>query len=137
MGASVLQLDNLTDSDIGAWRELSEAALEPNPFFDPDFVLPAAAELDSTGVGLLVARQGDDWTGCMPVVRQRGWRRVPTTGLVVWRHLYCFLGTPLLRPDQAEDAARFYTAIFPNSKAGSSALTSWPPMVQSAARWSP
>jgi CelD/BcsL family acetyltransferase involved in cellulose biosynthesis len=104
VGASVLQLDDLTDSDIAAWRELSETAVEPNPFFDPDFVLPAAAELDSNGVGLLVARRGAEWTGCIPVVRKRSWRRVPATGLVAWNHLYCFLCTPLLRPGHAEEA---------------------------------
>jgi CelD/BcsL family acetyltransferase involved in cellulose biosynthesis len=103
VGASVLQLDELSDSDLGAWRELSEAAVEPNPFFDPDFVLPAAAELDPGNVGLLVASRGTDWIGCMPVVSRRGWRRVPATGLVVWNHLYCFLCTPLLRADQADD----------------------------------
>jgi CelD/BcsL family acetyltransferase involved in cellulose biosynthesis len=101
----MLSIEDLTDSDIGAWRDLSVAALEPNPFFDPDFVLPAADGLDARGVGLLVAREGSDWTGCMPVVRERGWRRVPATGLVTWKHLYCFLGTPLLRPEAVEDAA--------------------------------
>jgi CelD/BcsL family acetyltransferase involved in cellulose biosynthesis len=104
VGASVLQLDDLSDSDIAAWRELSEAAVEPNPFFDPDFVLPAATALDSGGVGLLVASRGAEWIGCVPVIRKRGWRRVPATGLVTWKHLYCFLGTPLLRPDHADEA---------------------------------
>jgi CelD/BcsL family acetyltransferase involved in cellulose biosynthesis len=105
VGASLLQLDDLTESDIGAWRDLSETAVEPNPFFDPDFVLPAAAELDPRGVGLLVARRGEEWIGCMPVQRTRGWRRVPATGLVAWRNLYCFLGTPLLSPREAEEGA--------------------------------
>jgi CelD/BcsL family acetyltransferase involved in cellulose biosynthesis len=105
VGASLLQLEDLTESDIGAWRDLSETAVEPNPFFDPDFVLPAAAELDPGSVGLLVASSGTDWTGCIPVVRRRAWRRVPAMGLVVWNHLYCFLGTPLLRADGADDGA--------------------------------
>jgi CelD/BcsL family acetyltransferase involved in cellulose biosynthesis len=109
VGASLLQLEDLTESDIGAWRDLSETAVEPNPFFDPDFVLPAATELDAGGVRLLVARRGTDWIGCIPVERTRGWRRVPATGLVAWRNLYCFLGTPLLRPGEAEEGVAALT----------------------------
>jgi CelD/BcsL family acetyltransferase involved in cellulose biosynthesis len=106
VGASLLPIDQLSDADLGAWRELSESAVEPNPFFDPDFVLPSVAELDSKGVGLLVAQHNGDWTACMPVRRMRGWRRVPATGLVCWKHLYCFLGTPLLRPDRAREGIK-------------------------------
>ena len=47
VGASLLPIDGLSDSDLAAWRELSDSALEPNPFFDPDFVMPAVAELDA------------------------------------------------------------------------------------------
>jgi CelD/BcsL family acetyltransferase involved in cellulose biosynthesis len=106
VGASLLSIDRLGESDLGAWRELSEIALEPNPFFDPDFVMPAVAELDSKGVGLLVAEDEGNWTACMPVRRIRGWRRVPATGLVCWKHLYCFFGTPLVRPDRALEGLR-------------------------------
>jgi CelD/BcsL family acetyltransferase involved in cellulose biosynthesis len=94
----------LSDAEISAWRELADQAVEPNPFLDPDFVLPAAAALHPRHLGLLVATEGSDWTACLPVTRARGWRRVPLRGLVTWRHLYCYLGTPLLRLD-AVDAA--------------------------------
>ncbi len=106
MGASLLAIDELRQADFGAWRELSDSALEPNPFFDPDFVMPAVEKLDSSGVGLLVSKEDGGWTACMPVRRARGWRRVPATGLVAWKHLYCFLGTPLLHPDRAKEGMR-------------------------------
>ena len=107
---SLRPVDELTDAEIFAWRELSDQAVEPNPFLDPDFVLPAAAALRPRHLGLLVATEGTDWTACLPVTRARGWRRVPLRGLVTWRHLYCYLGTPLLRPDAGDAIARILDA---------------------------
>lgn len=92
----------LSKSEIDAWRELSEAALEPNPFHDPDFVLPAAQELRPRNLGVLAVRDDSDWLCCLPVVRTRGWRRIPLKGLVTWKNLYCFLGTPLVRAGSEE-----------------------------------
>ncbi|MDX6650476.1 MAG: hypothetical protein QOJ97_2427 [Solirubrobacteraceae bacterium] len=100
----------LADVDCGAlarWRELVEEASEPNPYFDPDFVLPAAAAVGAR-VALLVARDDDGWTGCLPVqraVRSRSWGYAPLRGLVAWTHRYGFLGTPLLREGSETRAA--------------------------------
>jgi CelD/BcsL family acetyltransferase involved in cellulose biosynthesis len=101
--ASLLPTDELGERELDAWRELSQSALVPNPYFDPDFALPMARALGSR-VALLVATDGPQWIGCLPVESTRRWRRVPLRGLVTWRHLYCFLGTPLLRSAAAERA---------------------------------
>lgn len=105
--AVLIPLDELAEPDLREWRLLADAALEPNPFFDPDFVLPMAAALDDE-VSLLVSREGDRWQACLPVTEKRGWRAVPGKALVTWRHPYCFLGTPLVRP---EEPHRGLTAI--------------------------
>jgi CelD/BcsL family acetyltransferase involved in cellulose biosynthesis len=97
VGASLLPIDELTDADVAAWRELAEAAVEPNPFFHPDFVMTVAAGLGISDVSVLSVRDGSEWLACLPVERKRGWHRVPLGGLVTWNHLYCFLGTPLVR----------------------------------------
>jgi CelD/BcsL family acetyltransferase involved in cellulose biosynthesis len=104
--AELLPIEPLSELELGAWRELAEVALEPNPFFNPDFVLAAATGLHARGVGLLATRNSDGWTGCLPVTRVRGWRRVPLRGLVTWNHLYCFLGTPLVRPGAEDEALK-------------------------------
>jgi CelD/BcsL family acetyltransferase involved in cellulose biosynthesis len=104
VGASLLPIDQLTDGDVVAWRELAENAVEPNPFFHPDFALTVAEELGASGVSVLTVRDGPDWLACLPVERRRGWRRVPLRGLVTWNHLYCFLGTPLARADGLDGA---------------------------------
>jgi hypothetical protein len=46
----LLELAALSERDLDAWRELAARALEPNPFAEPDFVLPAADALDSQAV---------------------------------------------------------------------------------------
>jgi CelD/BcsL family acetyltransferase involved in cellulose biosynthesis len=74
-------------ADVAAWSDLAANAAEPNPFFEPAYVL-AAARAFGRGITLLVA---DDWSGVLPVRR-------PVPGVLrTWCHSYCFLGTPLVR----------------------------------------
>jgi CelD/BcsL family acetyltransferase involved in cellulose biosynthesis len=97
VSARVVPLAELGDRDLSAWRGLSDRAVEPNPFFDPDFVLAAADALGERGdVGVLVVEADGEWTGCLPVRHYRRWHRVPLPGVATWRHVYCFLGTPLV-----------------------------------------
>lgn len=98
-----LSLDALTPTDLGRWRNLAGRAAEPNPFFEPEFVLPAASHLGEPDTALLVVREGDDWLGCVPVRRLPRWRRIPFPCVAAWVHLYCFLGTPLVDPDRCVD----------------------------------
>jgi CelD/BcsL family acetyltransferase involved in cellulose biosynthesis len=103
--ARFVGLSDLTDRDVSAWRELAARAIEPNPFFEPDFVLPAARSLDgSGGVGILLAESADGWAACLPVRRAWRWRRLPLRSLTAWRHLYCYLGTPLVSDEQPQRA---------------------------------
>ncbi|MDX6697165.1 MAG: hypothetical protein QOE65_562 [Solirubrobacteraceae bacterium] len=106
--SELLVLGELNDRQVAEWRQLVRHAAEPNPFFDPDFVLPAAAGLRER-VALLVARDDDGWCGALPVqspVRARGWGHAPVRGLVAWTHRYCFLGTPLVRSGAETPATR-------------------------------
>ena len=91
----LIALDSLTPSDRLAWERLAAEATEPNPFFEPEFVLPAAAALGATEVRLLVDDGPDgSWRGCMPVAPTRMAGR--TLLLSTWKHPYSFLGTPLV-----------------------------------------
>ncbi|MDX6670893.1 MAG: hypothetical protein QOI91_1256 [Solirubrobacteraceae bacterium] len=106
--AELLALADVDGAALAHWRELVEQASEPNPFFDPDFVRPAAVAVGAR-VALLVARDDDGWTGCLPVqraMRSRSWGYVPLRGLVAWTHRYGFLGTPLLREGSEARAAQ-------------------------------
>jgi len=103
MRARLIATEEASERDIGAWRDLAGRALEPNPFFEPDFVLPAARRRDQRGVGLLIAEDENGWVACLPV-RPRRWRSLPVPALGAWCHSHCFLGTPLIAAG-ATDAA--------------------------------
>lgn len=75
-------------------------AAEPNPFFDPTFVLPAATGMEANPVLLVAIGRSGAWLGAMPVWHGRGWRRLPIRGFGTWRHPYGFFGAPLVRPGE-------------------------------------
>jgi CelD/BcsL family acetyltransferase involved in cellulose biosynthesis len=60
-------------------------------------------------VRLLVVEDGGDWLACLPVERVG---RGPLSFWSSWKHLYCFLGTPLLDGERAVDAAAALAAEF-------------------------
>jgi CelD/BcsL family acetyltransferase involved in cellulose biosynthesis len=99
--ARLVPLAELTTAEVGAWRELADRAIAPNPFFDPDYVLPAARGLgDFDRVGLAVVEQDGEWAACQPVRRYTNWHHLPLPCLGTWRHRYCLLGTPLVSPGE-------------------------------------
>jgi CelD/BcsL family acetyltransferase involved in cellulose biosynthesis len=126
--AELVGIGELTPRDLDAWSDLATRAAEPNPFFDPDFVLPAAkgrGESDHTAIARV--RDGDEWLGCLPVHRYRHWHRLPLPCLATWRHSYCLLGTPLLAPERAAEAlAAIVEAMGASSRVAFAALE-WMP----------
>jgi CelD/BcsL family acetyltransferase involved in cellulose biosynthesis len=102
--AAILGLDDLSAADVERWRALARQAAEPNPFFEPEYVLPAARLIGGRRLGLAVVKDADGWTACLPVHRPRRWHRVPLGCVATWQHKYCFLGTPLVRAGRVEAA---------------------------------
>jgi CelD/BcsL family acetyltransferase involved in cellulose biosynthesis len=102
--ASTLALGELGQRDMERWRALAAAAAEPNPFFEPEYVLPAAKLIGGRELGLVVVERSGEWAACLPVHRPGRWHRVPLGCVASWQHRYCFLGTPLARADGLEAA---------------------------------
>lgn len=97
-----MRVTDLQQDDIDAWRVLARQALDPNPFFEPEFVLPLESVRRQDNVHLLVLSEARRWLFCMPVVVRWGWRKMPVPVLSTWLSQYTFLGTPLVdaeRPD--------------------------------------
>src|SRR5947209_10253722 len=101
--AVLLTTSSLEPTDVEAWERLAAAAAQPNPFFEPDFVL-AAAEGRGEPAALLVVRAGRDWIACLPVERRAPWRSLPLPCLSPWLPAYAYLGDPLVDRDCIEDA---------------------------------
>ena len=72
-GLSAVRLDagSLDAADRAAWSDLADRAVEPNPFFRPEFVLPSVRHHD-VPVELIVVRDEtrSRWVACLPVRRK-------------------------------------------------------------------
>jgi hypothetical protein len=92
------------------WAQLEHDALEPNPFFAPQMVLPAARHLGGgLATYLLIAEQGDELRFLMPVAGGSSRPPAPVPRIRSWMHDYCFLSTPLLSGD--DDPAGVWAAV--------------------------
>jgi hypothetical protein len=102
----LLPLDPLSTTDVERWRELAAEAVERNPFFEPEFVGPAARHLGTRAPSLLVVHDIRGWAACMPVRREAHYLKLPGPALTNWVHEHCFLGTPLMAPGRIVPAWR-------------------------------
>ena len=96
-------LSALDAAAYGAWSRLADRAIEPNPYYRPEFVRTAAMTGDEPI--LIVAADGDDWIACLPVVRASRWRRMRLPVLAPWMPDHAFIATPLIDRERAADAA--------------------------------
>lgn len=97
----------LTDDDLNAWSELAGRAAEPNPFFEPDFVLAAAESPNAEPPELLVEERDGEWIACTPVRVTRLLGR--PLALSTWKHAYSHVGTPLVDDDHVSQFAEALT----------------------------
>ncbi|WP_028058898.1 GNAT family N-acetyltransferase [Candidatus Solirubrobacter pratensis] len=122
MRVEVRPLASLDAADVQRWRHLAATAAEPNPFYEPAFVYPAARNLTDHQTRLLIATDGDEWTACMPVVRSARFRKVPGPAVLNWVHTHCYLGTPLIAADRVTSAWRALLAHLLDKRTGFLAL---------------
>lgn len=105
MEVTLFAVSELTEPHLEAWRSLAERSVEPNPCFEPAFLLPALEHLDpERAVRLLVITEGAAMRFCLPVVPGTRWKRLPVTTLASWHHAYSVLGTPLVDRDHVGPA---------------------------------
>jgi CelD/BcsL family acetyltransferase involved in cellulose biosynthesis len=105
MEVTLLSIDELTEQHIEAWHSLTDRSVEPNPCFEPAFLVPALEHLDPEhSVRLLVITEGAEMWLCLPVVPSTRWKRLPLKALVSWHHAYSVLGTPLVDRDRVRPA---------------------------------
>ncbi|MGI9515969.1 MAG: GNAT family N-acetyltransferase [Pirellulaceae bacterium] len=92
------------------WQRLVETAIEPNAYYEPQFLLPALEHLASRRVSVLVVEapirvRPDDRRvicGLFPLESKRTLRGFPVSTSEMWQHPHCFLTTPLVRRDVAQ-----------------------------------
>lgn len=111
MGSTIttelVPLARIGPSDRAAWSALAARAVEPNPYFEAECVLPAAAHLHrGDRAELVVVRRGRRWLACVPVLRRAKWSDLYAPCLRTWNHAYCMCGTPLVDREAVADGVR-------------------------------
>jgi hypothetical protein len=112
MNGRVVQIARISNGDQLRWSDLAAHALEPNPMFEPECLIPAARLLpNGDEILLAVAEEGDRFFACVPltsaigvdatVAKVPGLRRRAITTQV--RRLR-YDGTPLVRDERGLEA---------------------------------
>ena len=69
MRARIVAPNELTCTDLARWSECAASSLEPNPFFEPDWLLPALEYLNESPTTMLVlAEHKGAVQACVPIV---------------------------------------------------------------------
>lgn len=97
---------------IQAWKRLAETAIEPNPFYEPWSLLPAWKTLAPDQSPELLVIEAPKRVhpagpkvlcGLFPILRHKRFYGLPVRCWELWRHVHCFLTTPLVRRDCARE----------------------------------
>jgi CelD/BcsL family acetyltransferase involved in cellulose biosynthesis len=117
-----------------AWQELAGDALEANPFHEPWMLRPAIEAFGGDAQLRVVlayartthlslpSRSRSALCGVFPLELRTHYRGLPLRHLAFWRHLHCFLGTPLLRRSSARDCLEAFFDWLGRDPLGASAL---------------
>ena len=91
---------------IPAWEELAADAIEPNVFYEPWQILPAVAAFGAGSrlihllmfsVNPAMPQARPLLCGYFPLEVVRRFQGTPLAALTLWKHIQCFLCTPLIR----------------------------------------
>ena len=80
---------------LAAWERLVARAAEPNPFFEPWYLLPSLRQWGD-GVSVKAWFHEGRLAGLMPVARAARYYGHPLTHASVWLHANAFCGVPLV-----------------------------------------
>jgi CelD/BcsL family acetyltransferase involved in cellulose biosynthesis len=127
--ACVVQVADPADMTphLAAWNELAREAIEPNPFYEPFCLLPALRLFAASGgIRILLIWNGAgperQLVGLLPVQSAKVSPWLSVHAWMPWQHHYCFLTTPLIHRNFADEAAQSLLAWF--GRAGQMAVLS-------------
>jgi hypothetical protein len=108
----IIGILDITESEMVAWHDLARHALEPNPLFEAECLIPAARYLlNGERMALVVAEEDGRFFGCFPVLRVEGDVRPSSSWAGIRRPTFTtqlrrlrYDGTPLLRSERSSEA---------------------------------
>jgi CelD/BcsL family acetyltransferase involved in cellulose biosynthesis len=106
-------VNKLSDDDVLAWRDLASHAVQPNPLYEAECLIPSARYFSNGGeIALVVAEEGGRFFGCFPVAWVAGNVRPSITWPGIRRPSFStqvrrldYDGTPLLREERGVETA--------------------------------
>jgi CelD/BcsL family acetyltransferase involved in cellulose biosynthesis len=103
----VISVRSITAADEAAWRALAERAIEPNPLYEPDCLIPAAQhQTFGAEIGLAVAEEDGRWYACVPTRNVKRWHKLPYPMVTSQVRRMIYQGTPLVDRDRSVEAVR-------------------------------
>jgi hypothetical protein len=107
MQGRIVNVKTVSAADEAAWQDLGLRAVEPNPFYEPHCLIPAA-EHQSFGreIDLVVAEDGGRFYGVLPIRRVKRWRGMPYPIATTQVRRMTYLGTPLIDASNGIEAVR-------------------------------
>jgi CelD/BcsL family acetyltransferase involved in cellulose biosynthesis len=101
----IIAVNDATDDEILAWRDLARRAAQPNPLFEVDCLVPAARHLrNGPDISLVLAEESGRFFGCFPVQRAARWKSLPRPVLATQVRRMQYDGTPLLDAERGHEA---------------------------------
>lgn len=97
---------------VPAWQDLADHAMEANVFYEPWLLMPALRTLNrGTPLRLVFIYETSSpetpgvsrLCGFFPLEPVSRFRNLPIRAWRLWKHLHCFLCTPLIRPERARE----------------------------------
>ncbi len=108
----VVENDEGLCSHVPAWQDLADHAMEANVFYEPWLLRPALRTLNrGTPLRLVFIYETSSTEnpevsrlcGFFPLEPVTRFRNLPNPVWRLWKHLHCFLCTPLIRPERARE----------------------------------
>ncbi|WP_427965668.1 GNAT family N-acetyltransferase [Altererythrobacter sp.] len=103
-GVHLLDADDVAREAFQAeWQELVDQSAEPNPFFEPWFLIPSLQLLDpGRRVRIAAYYQRGELCGLIPLSRSASYYGYPLPCSSTWLHPNAFSGVPLVRQGHEE-----------------------------------
>ena len=107
MKGRVISVRSITAADETAWRALADRAIEPNPLFEPDCLIPAARhQTFGAEIDLAIAEEDGRWYACVPTRNVKRWHKLPYPIVTSQVRRMIYQGTPLVDRDRSVEAVR-------------------------------
>jgi CelD/BcsL family acetyltransferase involved in cellulose biosynthesis len=113
MNGRLIPVRDMSTSDERRWRELAARAIDPNPFGEPDCVIPAARyQAFGSEIVLAVVERDDRFVASLPLRPFKNWYEVSYPIMANRIRRGSNIGSPLLDPEAAPEALdSLFTAL--------------------------